>query len=253
VKLVRFQKDTRVFQGILQDGQVFLVDGCCDKGFKVLQEAWPQNEVKLLAPCVPSKVICVGLNYADHAQEMDLVIPKWPVIFMKPSTTVVGPEAEIIYPGQFVRRLDYEGELAVVIKKVGKNIPEQEALDYVLGYTCANDVTARNLQAKDGQWTVAKSFDTFMPLGPVIETELSWNELDISCRLNGEIKQQSNTKNLIFGVPFLIHYLSHIMTLLPGDVIITGTPSGVGAMEIGDEVSVTIEGIGTLTNLVGKA
>jgi 2-keto-4-pentenoate hydratase/2-oxohepta-3-ene-1,7-dioic acid hydratase in catechol pathway len=143
--------------------------------------------------------------------------------------------------------------LAVVIKKVGKNIPEQEALDYVLGYTCANDVTARNLQAKDGQWTVAKSFDTFMPLGPVIETELSWNELDISCRLNGEIKQQSNTKNLIFGVPFLIHYLSHIMTLLPGDVIITGTPSGVGAMEIGDEVSVTIEGIGTLTNLVGKA
>ncbi|WP_089611158.1 fumarylacetoacetate hydrolase family protein [Dehalobacterium formicoaceticum] len=253
MKLIRFQKDNTVFQGVLQDEQVFPLEGSYFGDFHIKEKGWPRHEVKLLAPCEPSKIICVGLNYADHAQEMNLVIPEWPVIFMKPFTTVIGPEEEIIYPDHFVKRLDYEGELAVVIKKTGKNIPEAESLDYVLGYTCSNDVTARNIQPKDGQWTVSKSFDTFCPLGPVIVTDLPWNELDISSRLNGVLKQQSNTKNLIFGIPYLIHYLSQVMTLLPGDVIITGTPSGIGAMEIGDEVSVTIEGIGTLTNLVGKA
>jgi len=179
-----------------------------------------------------------------------LPIPKWPVFFMKPTTTVIGPGANIIYPGYFVTRVDYEAELAVVMKRRAKNVKETEALDYILGYTCANDVTARNLQPKDGQWTIAKSFDTFLPLGPAIVPDVSPDNLDISCLVNGLVKQSSNTRNFIFTVPFLVSYLSKIMTLLPGDVIITGTPSGISPIIPGDQVTVSIKGVGDLINPV---
>ncbi|MGI6684844.1 MAG: fumarylacetoacetate hydrolase family protein [Bacillota bacterium] len=253
MKFVRIEKDKKVYYGIVKEERVFPIKGSIYDDFTIEKESFPLTEVKILAPCAPSKIICVGLNYADHAQEFGLETPKWPVIFMKPSTSVIGPNEEIIYPDSFVNRLDYEGELAFVIKKPAKNVSEDKAMDYILGYTCGNDVTARNLQPKDGQWTIAKSFDTFMPLGPVIETDILWDNLNISCSLNGVVKQKSHTKNLIFGVPYLTSYLSKVMTLLPGDVIITGTPSGVSSMVSGDEVSVTIDGIGTLTNKVGKA
>lgn len=252
MKIVRCAREQDVFYGVVRDDRVFPIQGSVYGDFVVGEESWKITEVRLLSPCVPDKIICVGLNYADHAREVGLVIPKWPVIFMKPGSTVIGPEEEIIYPNFFVKRLDYEAELAVVIKKQAKNVSEENALDYVLGYTCGNDVTARNLQPKDGQWTIAKSFDTFMPLGPVIATDIAWDKLDICCTLNGVEKQKSHTENLIFGVPFLVSYLSKVMTLLPGDVIITGTPSGISAMVPGDVVSVTIEGIGTLTNSVGR-
>jgi len=253
VKFVRFEKNQAISYGVIEDNRVFPLKGSpFDDNFVIEKESIGINEVKLLAPCTPGKILCVGLNYADHAAEVGLATPKWPVIFMKPSTTVIGPDEEIIYPGDFVTRLDYEAELAFIIKKKAKNVAEENALDYILGYTCGNDVTARNLQPKDGQWTIAKSFDTFMPLGPVIATDIPWDNLNISCTLNGELKQKSHTKNLIFGVPYLTSYLSKIMTLMPGDVIITGTPSGISSMMPGDEVSVTIDGIGTLTNKVVK-
>ncbi|MEL7565123.1 MAG: fumarylacetoacetate hydrolase family protein [Dehalobacterium sp.] len=253
MQFVRFQKENIVSYGIVRDDQVFLVQGSIYDDFSISEKSWRITDVKLLCPCEPSKIICVGLNYSDHAREVGLEIPKYPVIFMKPPSTVIGPNDSIIYPASYVKRLDYEAELAVVIKKQAKNVPEENALDFCLGYTCGNDVTARNLQPKDGQWTVAKSFDTFMPLGPVINTDVIWDDLDISCMLNGVEKQKSHTKNLIFSVPYLISYLSKIMTLLPGDVIITGTPSGISPMVSGDEVSVIIKGIGTLTNKVEMA
>ncbi|MGI6629139.1 MAG: fumarylacetoacetate hydrolase family protein [Bacillota bacterium] len=252
MKFVRVKKDAEIIYGILKGDRVFPIKGSWYHDFIIQEESFKLSDVKILSPCEPSKIVCVGLNYADHAREVGLAIPKWPVIFMKPSTSVIGPNEDIIYPDYFVNRLDYEAELAVVIKKSAKNVSEEDALDYVFGYTCGNDVTARNLQPKDGQWIVAKSFDTFMPLGPVIVSDLPWDNLNISCTLNGVVKQKSHTKNLIFGVPYLISYLSKIMTLLPGDVIITGTPSGISSMVPGDEVEVTIEGIGTLKNKVGR-
>ncbi len=204
----------------------------------------------LLAPCVPGKAVCVGLNYKDHAMELGLAPPQSPVLFMKPSTSLIGPGDTIVYP-DMSQRVDYEAELVVVIGRKAARISEEKALDYVLGYTCGNDVTARDLQPKDGQWTVSKSFDTFMPLGPWIETELDPAHLSIKAILNGEVRQSSHTGNLIFSVPKLISYISRIMTLEPGDVIMTGTPSGIGPMKKGDRIAVEIEGIGTLENIVG--
>lgn len=252
MQLVRFEKDNNTYYGKLEDEKIYFIEGSIYDNFVISGKSCKINEIKLLCPCEPSKILCVGLNYGDHAREMGLTTPKWPVIFMKPSTAVIGPQDDIIYPDFFTTRVDYEAELAVIIKKRAKNIAEEDALAYVLGYTCGNDVTARNLQPKEGQWTVSKSFDTFMPLGPVISTDIAWDDLDITCILNGEEKQKSHTKNLIFGVPYLVSYLSKVMTLLPGDVIITGTPSGISPMVPGDEVSVKIKGIGTLTNKVIK-
>lgn len=203
---------------------------------------------KLLAPALPGKIIAVGLNYRDHAQEMGLKLPEEPILFMKPSTSIIGPGEDIIYPGQS-SRVDYEAELAVVIAKSCRDVSAGDANDFILGYTCLNDVTARDLQVKDGQWTRAKSFDTFAPIGPWIETEIADpNALSITSRLNGQIKQASNTRNLIFNVHELIEYISSVMTLEAWDIIATGTPSGIGPMERGDEVQIEIEGIGTLTN-----
>jgi 2-keto-4-pentenoate hydratase/2-oxohepta-3-ene-1,7-dioic acid hydratase in catechol pathway len=178
-----------------------------------------------------------------------MVLPKEPLIFMKPSTSVIGPGEAIIYP-KMSKRVDYEAELAIVIGKEAKKVSEERAADYILGYTCLNDVTARDLQPKDGQWTTAKGFDTFAPIGPWIVTDIDPHHLDVSSYLNGERCQHSNTKNLIFGPRQLVSFISRVMTLLPGDVIATGTPSGIGPMAVGDKIDVVIEGIGTLSNNV---
>jgi 2-keto-4-pentenoate hydratase/2-oxohepta-3-ene-1,7-dioic acid hydratase in catechol pathway len=200
-------------------------------------------------PAEPTKVILVGLNYRDHAKEMGFKIPKEPIIFLKPPTAMIGPEEKIVYPGG-VGQLDYEAELGIVIKKKGRKIKEKDYAGYVLGYTCLNDVTARDLQRKDGQWTRAKSFDTFCPLGPWLETKINPADLNIRLYLNEEIKQDSSTKNFIFSAPFIISFISKIMTILPGDVIATGTPPGVGPMKRGDHAKVEIEGIGELENQI---
>jgi 2-keto-4-pentenoate hydratase/2-oxohepta-3-ene-1,7-dioic acid hydratase in catechol pathway len=208
------------------------------------------DQVRLLAPILPNKVVCVGKNYADHVEEMGGQRPPDPVIFLKPSTSVIGPGDPIARPVGISDRVDYEGELAVVIGRVCRDVPVARAAEVIFGYTCANDVTARDLQAKDGQWTRAKGFDTFCPLGPWIETDVDPASLALATRLNGDVKQQSNTTMLLTNVPALIAFVTQVMTLLPGDVLLTGTPAGVGPMAKGDEVSVTIEGIGTLTNPV---
>lgn len=208
------------------------------------------SDVRLLAPMLPSKVICIGKNYADHAREMGGEAPPEPIIFLKPSTAVCGAGDPIFRPVPISERVDYEGELAVVIGRLCSQVPAELASSVIFGYTCANDVTARDLQARDGQWTRAKGFDTFCPLGPWIETDLDPSDLELTTELNGEVRQSSRTSLLLHDVPALIAYISQVMTLLPGDVVLTGTPAGIGPMDKGDQVTVTIEGIGSLTNPV---
>ena len=203
-------------------------------------------------PAAPRKIILVGLNYRDHARELGMPIPREPVIFLKPPTALIGHRQNIVYPDG-VLRLDYEAELALVIKKEGRNIPERKVSSFIMGYTCLNDVTARDLQKIDGQWTRSKSFDTFCPVGPRLVTKCDWHALRIASYLNGEKKQDSTTANFIFSVPEIVSFISRVMTLSPGDIISTGTPSGVGPMQSGDTVSVEIEQIGRLTNRVVKS
>lgn len=206
------------------------------------------DSVKLLAPVIPrSKVVCVGKNYADHAKEMDSVVPEQPVIFIKPNTSVIGPDDAIIWPAMS-KKVDHEAELAIVIGKICKDVPKDRVQDVIFGYTIGNDVTARDLQKVDGQWSRAKGFDTFCPLGPWIVTDLDPSDLAISAEVNGELRQSDRTSSMIFDIPTIINFISQVYTLLPGDVILTGTPAGVGAIPVGSSVSVTIEGIGTLTN-----
>jgi 2-keto-4-pentenoate hydratase/2-oxohepta-3-ene-1,7-dioic acid hydratase in catechol pathway len=207
------------------------------------------EDVDLLAPATPSKIVAIGLNYADHAAEANRELPKEPTLFIKPSTAVIGPGDAIIYPPQ-TSNLHYEGELAIVIGKLAKNVPMEQARNYVLGYTCANDVTARDLQRRDGQFTRGKGFDTFAPLGPWIVTDLDPSNLEIQTRLNGAVRQSSRTSKLIFNCDYLISFISAVMTLLPGDVISTGTAAGVGPMQAGDVVEVEIERIGCLRNTI---
>lgn len=211
---------------------------------------FPLADVRLLAPMLPSKVICIGKNYADHAREMGGEPPAEPVIFLKPSTSVCGPGDPIFRPTAISERTDYEGELAVVIGRLCSQVPAELAASVIFGYTCANDVTARDLQARDGQWTRAKGFDTFCPIGPWIETDLDPADLALTTELNGEIRQSSRTSLLLHDVPALVAFVSQVMTLLPGDVLLTGTPAGIGPMGKGDQVRVTIEGIGSLVNPV---
>jgi 2-keto-4-pentenoate hydratase/2-oxohepta-3-ene-1,7-dioic acid hydratase in catechol pathway len=211
---------------------------------------YPLAAVRLLAPVLPSKVVAVGKNYADHAREMGGEPPAEPVIFLKPSTSVAGPGDPIVRPVRLSERTDCEGELAVVIGRLCRDVSPARAAEVIFGYTCANDVTARDLQARDGQWGRAKGFDTFCPLGPWIETDLDPSDLALTTQVNGQIRQNSRTSLLLHDVNALVSYISAVMTLLPGDVLLTGTPAGVGALQEGDEVSVTIEGIGTLSNRV---
>lgn len=211
--------------------------------------AYHIDEVRLLAPCTPSKVVCLGLNYRTHAQEISMPVPDAPVIFLKPSTAVIGPNEDIVLPRSF-RRVDYEGELGVVIGKKARNVAIDRADDHILGYTCFNDVTERIIQSEDGQWTRAKSYDTFAPVGPWVETDVDPDDVEVETYLNGVLKQSGRTSDLVFGVRYLVSFISEVMTLLPGDVIATGTPAGVGPMKAGDVVEVTIRAIGTLKNRV---
>ncbi len=237
--------------GILESDRVTLLAGAPFDGFQVTGEVLPLKDLALLPPCEPSKILCIGLNYKDHAEECNIALPVSPVVFMKPSTAVIGQNDTIIYPS-LSSRVDYEAELAVVIGKEAHLVPEAEAHRYIYGYTCANDVTARDLQPENGQWIIAKSFDTFLPLGPLITDEIDPGHCDITAKVNGSVVQSSDTGQLIFKPDFLVSYLSQVMTLKAGDVIITGTPAGIGPMEPGDVVEVSISGIGTLRNHIKK-
>ncbi|HEY4707893.1 MAG TPA: fumarylacetoacetate hydrolase family protein [Thermodesulfobacteriota bacterium] len=259
MKLCRFLASEKVRYGVIEGESVFEINEDPFSGSfagdvkKSGQSAL--KDVRLLAPTVPSKIIAVGLNYKAHAAEFGKPLPEEPMIFMKPSTAVIGPDDNVIYPAHMSHRVDFEGELAVVIGRTAKEVSSRVARDYILGYTCANDVTARDLQGKDIQYTRAKGFDTFAPLGPCISTEIDPLNVTIQTWLNGELKQNTSTHDMIFNVYELVSFVSHVMTLLPGDVISTGTPSGVGKMRPRDVVEVRIEGIGTLRNTIseGKA
>ena len=208
------------------------------------------DQVQLLSPVTPSKIVAIGLNYKAHAAEFNKPLPEEPMLFIKPASSVIGPGDEIVYPSHMSRRVDYEGELAVVIGRKTKDVSAESAKDYILGYTCFNDVTARDLQGKDVQYTRAKGFDTFAPIGPWVETELDPLDTRIETFLNGEKRQDANTSDMIFNAFELVSFVSKVMTLNSGDVIATGTPSGVGKMKPGDVVEVQIRGIGTLKNSV---
>ena len=214
---------------------------------KATGEVLGSNGVEWLAPAEPTKIICVGLNYKDHAAEMGHGLPEEPLIFMKPSSALLDPGKSIRIP-RSSQRVDYEAELAFVIgKKVGPGVDDEDA---IFGYTCANDVTARDLQKKDGQWTRAKGFDSFCPLGPSLWSGIDVADLAVACSVNGQVKQSSRTSQLIFAPHQILNFVAEIMTLYPGDVILTGTPGGIGALSAGDEVEVKIEGLGSLHNLV---
>ncbi len=248
-RYVRFQWKDEVSYGLWEEEGVQPLRGEDPLSFEPQGERIPHHEVRLLPPCCPTKVVALGLNYRDHAEETGHPLPEVPLLFMKPSTAVIGPMERIVLPPSS-SRVDYEAELAVVIGKTAKDVPEDRAGDYIWGYCCLNDVTARDLQARDGQWTRSKSFDTFCPIGPWIVPELDPSDLTIEGILNGEVRQRSSTRELIFKVPQLIAFISEIMTLLPGDVIATGTPSGIGPLSRGDRFQVRIEGIGVLENEV---
>jgi 2-keto-4-pentenoate hydratase/2-oxohepta-3-ene-1,7-dioic acid hydratase in catechol pathway len=225
-------------------------------GIKLLDEEHRLADVRLLAPVLPrSKVVGIGRNYAAHAAEMGNDVPTEPLMFLKPNTSVVGPGDPIFYPSQ-TSNLHFEGELAVVIGRICRDVPPEQATDVIHGYTIANDVTARDLQRSDVQFTRAKGFDSFCPLGPWIETDLDPHDFaegrSIQTHLNGDLQQDGSTKDLIFDIPTLISHITSVMTLLPGDVILTGTPEGVGPMQVGDEVEISIAGLGTLTNKVAQ-
>ena len=261
MRIARFAKGDGVAYGVVEgDGPGLTIAelhghpfGVDPGGVRLTGERYPLAEVRLLAPVLPSKVVGVGRNYAEHAREMDHEPPPEPMLFLKPSTSVTGPGEAIKYPVKITERVDFEGELAAVIGRLCRGVPRERAEDVIFGYTCANDVTARDLQARDGQWTRAKGFDTFCPLGPWMETGTSPADLELTTAVNGTVRQQARTSELLFDVPGLIAYVSQVMTLLPGDVLLTGTPAGVGPLVGGDEVSVTIESIGTLANRVAIA
>lgn len=251
MKIVRFEVNDAVKYGVLEDeGRVREITGNIYEHFEPDNNIYNLEEIRLLAPCEPSKIICVGLNYKAHIDEFKRDrsgIPEEPVLFMKPPTAVTGPGSDVELPPDSAQ-VDFEAELAVVIGKKSKSVKPEEAENIIFGYTCGNDVTARDLQRKDGQWTRGKGFDTFAPLGPWIETSLDARNLRIQLYLNEELRQDSYTGNMIFPIPQLVSFISRVMTLLPGDVILTGTPQGVGKMKEGDKVKVVIEGIGSLEN-----
>ena len=220
------------------------------QGYETTGERFPLKDVSLLPPILPtSKIVCIGKNYADHAAEMGGEVPKEPLIFLKPTTSVIGPNEEIVLPA-ISKQVDHEGELAIVIGSLAKDVSIDTAMDYVWGFTIANDVTARDIQNLDGQWTRAKGFDTFCPLGPWVETEFVPDGQILETRVDGDVRQHASIDLLIHKVPRIIQHVSQAMTLLPGDVILTGTPAGIGPIESGQQVEITIEGIGVLTNPV---
>jgi 2-keto-4-pentenoate hydratase/2-oxohepta-3-ene-1,7-dioic acid hydratase in catechol pathway len=258
VRIARFSVDDELKYGVVEtddpeglEGTVAVLDS--DPLYRPVQftgEQLPLADVRLLAPVIPrSKVVGVGRNYRAHAEELGNEVPAEPLIFLKPNTSVIGPRDGIVYPEQ-TNDLHFEGELAIVIGRIVRDLPKERVNEVIFGYTVANDVTARDLQKTDGQWARAKGYDTFCPLGPWITTELDVADLRVTTTVNGEPKQDGRTSQLIFDIPEVLAYITSFTTLLPGDVVLTGTPAGVGPMLPGDEVAVTIEGIGTLTNKV---
>jgi 2-keto-4-pentenoate hydratase/2-oxohepta-3-ene-1,7-dioic acid hydratase in catechol pathway len=264
VRIARFAKGDEVSYGIVEDqgngasgGQGAVVAelrghpfGADPGSLRFTGARHPVADVRLLAPVLPSKVIAVEGNYAGDEAGGDPDGSVEPVLFLKPSTSITGPSDTIAYPVKLTERIEHEGELAVIIGRLCRDVPPHRAAEVIFGYACANDVTARDLQERDAQWTRAKGFDTFCPLGPWIQTEVDPGDLELITSVNGEVRQRARTSQLRLGVPTLIGYVSQVMTLLPGDVLLTGTPPGAGPLTDGDEVSVTIEGIGTLTNRV---
>jgi 2-keto-4-pentenoate hydratase/2-oxohepta-3-ene-1,7-dioic acid hydratase in catechol pathway len=255
MRIARFIWHNGIRHGVIQGRQIHAVagdpygpDGAA--GLRIGASVAPLDAVQLLAPCTPSKVFLVGRNYEEHIKELKHDVPTEPLISQKSITSIIGPEAAIVHPARLSHDVHYEGELAVVIGRTCHRAAEEEALGYLLGYTCANDVTARDLQNRDGQWTRSKGFDTFCPLGPWIETELDPANLRVTTRLNGAVKQDARTEIMLFGVGRIISHVSQFATLIPGDVILTGTPAGVGPMQPGDQVEVEVEGIGVLRNRV---
>jgi 2-keto-4-pentenoate hydratase/2-oxohepta-3-ene-1,7-dioic acid hydratase in catechol pathway len=247
MKLVRIAHDGGLRYGIVEGDSVTLVAGDPFSAWRADGEV-PLAGAQLVCPVQPSKVVCVGLNYRTHIAEMGNTLHTEPVIFLKPPTAVIGPAEPIVMPKR-AGRVDYEGELAIVIGKKARKVPAEEAAEHVLGYTCGNDVTARRLQHSDGQWTRAKSFDTFCPLGPWV-VDVDPSDLMLQSLVNGEVRQQAPTSDMLFGPHELVSFVSDVMTLLPGDVIMTGTPGGIGELHDGDSVEVRIEGIGSLVNPV---
>ena len=251
MRLVRFRYGDRIATGAIDDDSdaVRILRGTFFEDPVPTGEVVPLDDVRLLAPVLPSKLVCVGRNYAAHAAEFGKEVPEEPLLFLKPSTAVIGPGDPIrLLP--ISRRVDFEGELGVVIGRLARDVKSEGSYRYILGYTCANDVTLRDLQHTEDQWARAKGFDGSCPLGPWIQTELDPNDVRVETRLNGEIRQAGQTSEMVFGVATLIEYITEFMTLLPGDVILTGTPEGVGRLADGDVVEVEVEGVGSLSNPV---
>jgi 2-keto-4-pentenoate hydratase/2-oxohepta-3-ene-1,7-dioic acid hydratase in catechol pathway len=251
VKIARFSFNGALSYGILDDDELVMLDGDpMFSGFETTGERVPLSAATLLAPVIPrSKVVAVGKNYRDHAAEMGGEAPDAPLLFLKPNTAVVGPNDAIVLPTQS-KQVEHEGELAIVIGRIAKNVLAKDYADFIFGYTVANDVTARDLQKADGQWARAKGFDTFCPLGPVIETEFDVDAATLRTRVNGQLRQDGRLSDLVHDIPAIVEYASSVWTLLPGDVILTGTPAGVGPLRDGDTVEIEISGIGTLSNPV---
>lgn len=254
MKVARFSSGTGARYGIIDGDEIVVLTGDpMFNGFETTDERLPLSEIKMLAPVIPrSKVVAIGRNYSEHAKELGNETPTEPMMFLKPNTSVVGPGDAIMLPPQS-EHVSFEGELAVVIGSIAKNVAEADADSVIFGYTIANDVTARDLQKKDGQWSRAKGFDTFCPLGPVIETEFEVASQSIRTTVNGDVKQDGTVDQMVHSVASLVAYASSVFTLLPGDLILTGTPAGVGPIVHGDTVEITIEGIGTLSNPVRTA
>ncbi len=252
MQLIRYQmgEDSPRF-GWLHQNKVGIIEGIPFGDFRRLEATIPLETVRILAPVQPSKIICVGRNYVAHAKEHQAEVPEYPLLFLKPPTSVISPGDVIILPPQS-QQVEHEAELAIVIGKTGRWIPPEQATSIIFGYTIANDITARDLQMRDGQWTRSKGFDTFCPLGPWIETEFDPADAVITCYVNDDMRQMASTRDMVFSVRQLITFITSIMTLLPGDVILTGTPAGVGPLFPGDIVKVTIEGLGTLQNPVAQ-
>ncbi len=251
MRIAKFQAGDKLAWGLVDGPELVVFRGHpLFQGYETTGERYALKDVTLLPPILPtSKIVCIGKNYADHAAEMGGEVPAEPLIFLKPTTSVIGPEEQIVLP-EISKQVDYEGELAIVIGEVAKNVTMEESGDYIWGYTVANDVTARDIQNIDGQWTRAKGFDTFCPIGPWIETEFSLDGQILETKVDGETRQQASIDLLIHKVPRIIQHVSQAMTLLPGDIILTGTPAGIGPITSGQTVEVSIEGIGVLTNPV---
>ena len=250
MQIVRYKAATgNVEFGWVYEGKVGPIEGSPFTEYRRQVADIPVEEVQLLPPVVPSKIICVGRNYVAHAEEHNAEVPQIPLLFLKPPSAVIGPQENIILPPQS-QRVDHEAELVVVIGKRGRWIQTDEAFDFVLGYTIGNDITARDLQMRDGQWTRGKGFDTFCPIGPWVETEFDPADALVSCHVNGEMRQMASTRDMVFSVRQLITFVSSVMTIEPGDLLFTGTPAGVSPLSPGDTVMVSIEGIGELTNHV---